>query len=211
MACAQVSCCKTLTSQNANQPDIIPLEALLNAYANGVFPMAEDGEILWFSPERRGLIPLDSRFRIPHGLRRTLKRGLFEVRWDTAFREVMLACTERKETWIDEVILKSYCALHEEGFAHSVECWDADGLQGGLYGVALAGVFFGESMFHRKTDASKVALVALVETLREKNFQLLDTQWMTDHLRQFGGYELPRREYLAQLQAALEATEASAE
>jgi leucyl/phenylalanyl-tRNA--protein transferase len=200
-----------LTSQNANQPDIIPLEALLNAYANGVFPMAEDGEILWFSPERRGLIPLDSRFRIPHGLRRTLKRGLFEVRWDTAFREVMLACTERKETWIDEVILKSYCALHEEGFAHSVECWDADGLQGGLYGVALAGVFFGESMFHRKTDASKVALVALVETLREKNFQLLDTQWMTDHLRQFGGYELPRREYLAQLQAALEATEASAE
>jgi leucyl/phenylalanyl-tRNA--protein transferase len=200
-----------LTSQNANQPDIIPLEALLNAYANGVFPMAEDGEILWFSPERRGLIPLDSRFRIPHGLRRTLKRGLFEVRWNTAFREVMLACTERKETWIDEVILKSYCALHEEGFAHSVECWDADGLQGGLYGVALAGVFFGESMFHRKTDASKVALVALVETLREKNFQLLDTQWMTDHLRQFGGYELPRREYLAQLQAALEATEASAE
>jgi leucyl/phenylalanyl-tRNA--protein transferase len=200
-----------LTSQNANQPDIIPLEALLNAYANGVFPMAEDGGILWFSPERRGLIPLDSRFRIPHGLRRTLKRGLFEVRWDTAFREVMLACAERKETWIDEVILKSYCALHEEGFAHSVECWDADGLQGGLYGVALAGVFFGESMFHRKTDASKVALVALVETLREKNFQLLDTQWMTDHLRQFGGYELPRREYLAQLQAALEATEASAE
>ena len=211
MACAQVSCCKTLTSQNSDQPDIIPLEALLNAYANGVFPMAEDGEILWFSPVRRGLIPLDSRFRIPHGLRRTLKRGPFEVRWNTAFREVMLACAERKETWIDEVILESYCALHEEGFAHSVECWDADGLQGGLYGVALAGVFFGESMFHRKTDASKVALVALVETLREKNFHLLDTQWMTDHLRQFGGYELPRREYLVQLQAALEAPESPAE
>jgi leucyl/phenylalanyl-tRNA--protein transferase len=200
-----------LTSQNSDQPDIIPLEALLNAYANGVFPMAEDGEILWFSPVRRGLIPLDSRFRIPHGLRRTLKRGLFEVRWNTAFREVMLACAERKETWIDEVILESYCALHEEGFAHSVECWDADGLQGGLYGVALAGVFFGESMFHRKTDASKVALVALVETLREKNFHLLDTQWMTEHLRQFGGYELPRREYLVQLQAALEAPESPAE
>jgi leucyl/phenylalanyl-tRNA--protein transferase len=211
VACAQVSCCKTLTSQNSDQPNIIPLEALLNAYANGVFPMAEEGEILWFSPERRGLIPLDSRFRIPHGLRRTLKRGLYEVRWNTAFREVMLACAERKETWIDEVILESYCALHEEGFAHSVECWDADGLQGGLYGVALDGVFFGESMFHRKTDASKVALVALVETLREKNFHLLDTQWMTDHLRQFGGYELPRREYLAQLQAALEAPESSAE
>lgn len=211
MTCAQVSCCKTLTSQNSDQPNIIPLEALLNAYANGVFPMAEEGEILWFSPERRGLIPLDSRFRIPHGLRRTLKRGLYEVRWNTAFREVMLACAERKETWIDEVILESYCALHEEGFAHSVECWDADGLQGGLYGVALAGVFFGESMFHRKTDASKVALVALVETLREKNFHLLDTQWMTDHLRQFGGYELPRREYLAQLQAALETPESPAE
>ena len=211
MACAQVSCCKTLTSQNSDQHNIIPLEALLNAYANGVFPMAEDGEILWFSPERRGLIPLDSRFRIPHGLRRTLKRGLYEVRWNTAFREVMLACAERKETWIDEVILESYCALHEEGFAHSVECWDADCLQGGLYGVALAGVFFGESMFHRKTDASKVALVALVETLREKNFHLLDTQWMTDHLRQFGGYELPRREYLVQLQAALEAPESPAE
>jgi leucyl/phenylalanyl-tRNA--protein transferase len=193
-----------LTSKSSDQPDIIPLEALLNAYANGVFPMADEGEILWFSPERRGLIPLDSRFRIPHGLRRTLKRGLFEVRWNTVFREVMLACAERKETWIDDVILESYCALHEEGFAQSVECWDADGLQGGLYGVALPGVFFGESMFHRKTDASKVALVALVETLREKNFQLLDTQWMTDHLSQFGGYELPRREYLAQLQAALQ-------
>ena len=200
-----------MTSKNSDQPDIIPLEALLNAYANGVFPMAEDGEILWFSPERRGLIPLDSRFRIPHGLQRTLKRGLFEVRWNTAFREVMLACAEREETWIDEVILESYCALHDEGFAHSVECWDAEGLQGGLYGVVLPGVFFGESMFHRKTDASKVALVALVESLRENNFQLLDTQWMTDHLRQFGGYELPRREYLAQLQAALESAESSAE
>lgn len=200
-----------MTSKSSDQPDIIPLEALLNAYANGVFPMAEDGEILWFSPERRGLIPLDSRFRIPHGLRRTLKRGLFEVRWNTAFREVMLACAEREETWIDEVILESYCALHDQGFAHSVECWDAEGLQGGLYGVALPGVFFGESMFHRKTDASKVALVALVESLRENNFQLLDTQWMTDHLRQFGGYELPRREYLAQLQTALESAESSAE
>lgn len=191
--------------------EIISSKKLLHAYANGVFPMAENSEILWFSPERRGLIPLDSRFRIPHGLQRILKRGLFEVRWNTAFREVMLACAERKETWIDEVILESYCVLHEEGFAHSVECWDADGLQGGLYGVALPGVFFGESMFHRKTDASKVALVALVESLREKNFLLLDTQWMTDHLRQFGGYELSRREYLAQLQAALKAAESSAE
>jgi len=200
-----------LIKENSDRPSVIPPETLLGAYAKGVFPMAEEGEILWFSPERRGLIPLDSRFRIPHGLRRTLKRGPFEVRWNTAFREVMLACAERKETWIDEVILESYCALHEEGFAHSVECWDAEGLQGGLYGVALPGVFFGESMFHRKTDASKVALVSLVESLREKNFQLLDTQWMTDHLRQFGGYELPRRQYLAQLQAVLDTVKSSAD
>ena len=200
---------KPLTRENSYKSGIISPEVLLDAYANGVFPMAEEGEILWFSPELRGLIPLDSQFRIPRGLRRTLKRGPFEVRWNTAFREVMLACAERKETWIDEVILESYCALHDEGFAHSVECWDADGLQGGLYGVELPGVFFGESMFHRKTDASKVALVALVESLREKNFQLLDTQWMTDHLRQFGGYELPRSEYLARLKTALDSADQS--
>ncbi len=182
---------------------IIPPEILLEAYAQGIFPMAEDGEILWFSPERRGLIPLDERFHIPHGLAKSLKRRPFEVRWDTAFREVMLGCAAREETWIDEVIFDSYCALHAAGHAHSVECWDADGLQGGLYGVALAGVFFGESMFSLKTDASKIALVALVERLRKKNFGLLDTQWMTSHLRQFGGYELSRKSYLAALRKAL--------
>lgn len=165
--------------------------------------MAHEGEIQWFRPERRGLIPLDERFHISHGLKRTLKRRPFEVRWDTAFREVMLACAEREDTWIDEVILESYCALHESGFAHSVECWNDDGLQGGLYGVALPGVFFGESMFSRKTDASKVALVALVGHLRERGFQLLDTQWMTPHLRQFGGYELTRQAYELELRSAL--------
>ena len=183
---------------------IIPPEILLEAYAQGVFPMAEDGEILWFSPERRGLIPLDERFHIPHGLAKSLKRKPFEIRWDTAFREVMLGCAAREETWIDEVILDSYCALHVAGHAHSVECWDADGLQGGLYGVALPGVFFGESMFSRKTDASKIALVALVERLREREFSLLDTQWMTSHLHQFGGYELSRKAYLAALRKALD-------
>jgi len=182
---------------------IIPPEALLDAYARGVFPMAEDGEILWFSPERRGLIPLDERFHIPHGLANSLKRMPFDIRWDTAFREVMLGCADREETWIDEVILDSYCTLHQLGHAHSVECWDAEGLQGGLYGVALPGVFFGESMFSLKTDASKIALVALVGRLREKEFRLLDTQWMTSHLRQFGGYELSRKAYLAALQKAL--------
>ena len=182
---------------------IIPPEILLDAYSHGVFPMAEDGEILWFSPERRGLIPLDERFHIPHGLARSLKRRPFEIRWDTAFREVMLGCASREETWIDEVILDSYCALHAAGHAHSVECWDADGLQGGLYGVVLPGVFFGESMFSRKTDASKIALAGLVERLKALDFRLLDTQWLTEHLKQFGGYELPRKEYEAALRRAL--------
>ncbi len=165
--------------------------------------MAEDGEILWFSPERRGLIPLDDRFHIPHGLSRSLKRKPFEIRWNTAFREVMLGCAGRKETWIDDIILESYCTLHDLGHAHSVECWDDEGLQGGLYGVALPGAFFGESMFSRKTDASKIALVALVDRLREQGATLLDTQWMTEHLRQFGGYELPRNEYHAVLKKSL--------
>ena len=165
--------------------------------------MAEDGEILWFSPEKRGLIPLDDRFHIPHGLKKSLRKEPFEVRWDTAFREVMLGCASRDETWIDEVILDSYCALHVAGHAHSVECWDEDGLQGGLYGVELPGVFFGESMFSRKTDASKIALVALVERLRGLDFKLLDTQWMTTHLKQFGGYEMSRQDYHRELAKAL--------
>ena len=178
---------------------IIPTEVLLGAYAQGVFPMAEDGEILWFSPERRGIIPLDDRFHIPHGLKKALRKKPFEIRFNTAFREVMMACAERESTWIDGAIIESYCALHELGHAHSVECWDADGLQGGLYGVALGKAFFGESMFSRKTDASKIALVALVERLRERGFELLDTQWMTDHLRTFGGIEVGRDEYLRML------------
>ncbi|MDP3851911.1 MAG: leucyl/phenylalanyl-tRNA--protein transferase [Luteolibacter sp.] len=185
----------------------IPPEVLLDAYAKGVFPMAHGGEIRWFSPEMRGLVPLDDRFHIPHGLCRALKRRPFEIRWDGAFREVMLACSEREETWIDEVILESYCQLHALGFARSVECWDDEGLQGGLYGVELPGVFFGESMFSRKTDASKIALVALVENLRERGFKLLDSQWMTPHLRQFGGYELSRRDYHFALRDALRESE----
>lgn len=182
---------------------LIQPEILLGAYAHGVFPMGHEGEIQWFSPERRGLIPLDDRFHIPHGLKRAIKRNHFVVKWDTAFRETMLACADREETWIDETILESYCALHELGHAHSVECWDDDGLQGGLYGVELPGVFFGESMFSRKTDASKIALVALVENLRTRGFQLLDTQWMTKHLAQFGGYELTRKQYHAALAKVL--------
>jgi leucyl/phenylalanyl-tRNA--protein transferase len=182
----------------------IPPHVLLGAYTEGVFPMADEGEILWFSPVMRGVIPLDERFHVPHGLKRILKREPFELRMDTAFREVMEGCSERPETWIDPAIVESYCELHRLGFAHSMECWDEDGLQGGLYGVALGKGFFGESMFSRKTDASKIALVGLVEWLRAHEYILLDTQWMTDHLRQFGGVEIPRKEYLRRLEAALQ-------
>ncbi|MGJ8675903.1 MAG: leucyl/phenylalanyl-tRNA--protein transferase [Akkermansiaceae bacterium] len=182
---------------------IIPPDILLSAYAEGLFPMAEDGEISWYSPELRGVIPLDENFHISHGLKKSLRKKPFTIKLDTAFREVMMGCGEREETWIDPAIIESYCQLHELGFAHSMECWDEDGLQGGLYGVALERAFFGESMFSRKTDASKIALVYLVEWLRENDFILLDTQWMTKHLTQFGGMEVPRDEYLKRLTEAL--------
>jgi leucyl/phenylalanyl-tRNA---protein transferase len=178
-------------------------ELLLHGYAMGVFPMAEDGEILWFSPERRGVIPLDGRFHVPHGLKKRLSKRPFEVMFDTSFRNVIASCANREETWIDAQIIENYVALHEMGHAHSVECWDAEGLQGGLYGVSLGGAFFGESMFSRKTDASKIALVALVDCLRHSGFVLLDTQWLTPHLAQFGAYEISREEYALQLQCAV--------
>ncbi|MEI6714797.1 MAG: leucyl/phenylalanyl-tRNA--protein transferase [Verrucomicrobiota bacterium] len=178
---------------------MIPLDFLLEAYKEGVFPMAEpDGRLLWFSPDPRGVIPLDSFYQ-PHGLRRVVKSGKFEIRVNTSFREVMEGCARRDETWIDSGILETYCALYQEGYAHSVEAWYEGRLAGGLYGVALGGAFFGESMYHDVTDASKVALVALVERLKERGFGLLDLQWVTPHLRQFGAEEIPRRRYLAQL------------
>lgn len=165
--------------------------------------MAEDGELLWYSPVLRGIIPLDERFHIPRGLKKALRKKPFEIRYDTAFREVVAGCADREETWIDPVIQESYCELFKLGFAHSVECWDADGLQGGLYGVQFGGAFFGESMFSRKTDASKIALVSLVEWLRDQDVTLLDTQWMTEHLTQFGGVEVPREAYLKLLAEAV--------
>ncbi len=184
---------------------LIPAEVLLQAYAQGIFPMGmPDGEIGWFSPDPRGVIPLDDKFHVPHGLRRTLAKHRFELRFNTAFRDVMQACAERDETWIDDVILASYCNLNTLGFAHSVETWHGDKLVGGLYGVALGGAFFGESMFHRETDASKIALCALVDRLRERKFLLLDTQWVTPHLKQFGAHEIPRTTYLHRLDAALQ-------
>ncbi len=185
------------------QPPLEP-DLLLSAYAAGIFPMGMDsGEIGWFSPDPRGVIPVDGSFHIPHGLKRVLKKGTFEVRVNTAFADVMRGCAARDETWIDDTIFKSYVRLHYLGHAHSVETWRDGALVGGLYGVALGGAFFGESMFSRATDASKVALVALVERLRERGFILLDTQWTTAHLRQFGATDIPRRDYLATLRKAL--------
>ena len=181
---------------------MIPAELLLHAYRQAVFPMAmEHGEIAWFSPDPRAIIPLEG-FRIPHGLKRTLKKSPFEIRVNAGFETVMRACAQREETWINEVILESYVNLHRLGHAHSVEAWLDGKLAGGLYGVTLGGAFFGESMFHEVTDASKVALHALVERLREPNFSLLDTQWLTPHLVTFGAMEIPRAEYVRRLAAA---------
>jgi leucyl/phenylalanyl-tRNA---protein transferase len=182
---------------------MIDHEILLQGYRLGVFPMAmEDGSIEWFSPTRRGIIPLEE-FRLPHTARKAWKRGLFEIRIDYAFAEVIRACARRAETWINDEIVVSYDQLHRLGHAHSVEAWQNGKLAGGLYGVAVGGAFFGESMFHRVNDASKVALAALVERLKEHKFVLLDTQWLTPHLMQFGAIEIPRVKYLQLLERAL--------
>jgi leucyl/phenylalanyl-tRNA--protein transferase len=183
---------------------LIPPELLLSAYRQGAFPMAvAPGDIQWFSPQRRGIIPLDDGFHVPHGTSRALRDPAWEVRVDTAFDAVMAACAQRRETWIDDVILESYGKLHALGHAHSVEAWRDGELAGGLYGVVVGGAFFGESMFHRVTNASKVALVSLVRILRAGGFTLLDTQWNTPHLEQFGAMEIPRSRYLRLLEVAV--------
>ncbi len=181
--------------------NIIPPETLLELYAKGFFPMAGPDGLRLFSPDPRGIIPLDG-FRIPHGTRRTLRDPAWEVRVDTAFEEVLLACAEREETWIDETIFHSYAELHRLGHAHSVEVWRDRQLAGGLYGVRIGAAFFGESMFHRVTGASKVALCHLVGILKREGFLLLDTQWVTPHIAGFGAIEIPRADYLARLVAA---------
>ncbi len=185
-------------------PDI-----LLRAYAAGLFPMAEsrdDPELFWIDPDDRGILPLD-RVHIPKRLRRTLRQGRFEVRIDTAFRQVLAGCAEpgagRDETWINPEIRRLYGLLFDLGHAHSVESWQDGRLVGGLYGVSLGGAFFGESMFSRVTDASKVALAYLVAGLKMGGFVLLDTQFVTDHLQRFGAIEIPRKEYRQRLDAAL--------
>jgi leucyl/phenylalanyl-tRNA--protein transferase len=182
----------------------IDADLLLRAYALGWFPMGTGrrGRIEWFSPDPRGILPLEG-FHAPSRLSRVVRQSRFEVRIDTMFEAVMRACAARDETWITEDILSSYVALHRLGFGHSVETWQDGVLVGGLYGVAIGGAFFGESMFHTATDASKVALVALVDRLRTRGYTLLDTQWVTPHLAQFGGVEIPRAAYLERLSAAL--------
>jgi leucyl/phenylalanyl-tRNA--protein transferase len=184
--------------------DRLTPQLLVRAYASGVFPMADGrgGRIHWYAPDPRAIIPLDA-FHVPRSLRQTIAKGVFAVTADADFPRVIRACAEREETWISGEIIRAYTELHRLGLAHSVEAWRDGRLAGGLYGVSLGGAFFGESMFSRETDASKVALVALVERLRERGFLLLDTQYLTPHLARFGAVEIPRREYERRLAAAL--------
>lgn len=184
-------------------------EILLGAYSSGYFPMAEsrdESQLYWFNPTRRGILPLEE-FNTPRSLRKMLRGNPFTMRADTAFREVITACAEvnhtRKETWINDDIIDLYCELHSMGHAHSVESWQDDTLMGGLYGVSLGGAFFGESMFSRASGASKVALVTLVELLREAGYILLDTQFVNEHLKQFGVEEITKRRYMTKLDRAL--------
>ena len=184
-------------------------EDLIECYARGVFPMAEgrdDPRIYLLDPDERGVIPLDG-LHIPRSLRKTVRRDVYEVRYNTAFRDVVRGCAApapgREETWINDGILSLYFELHNLGFAHSVECWRDGELAGGLYGVALGGAFFGESMFSHRTDASKVALVHLVAQLRRGGYILLDTQFTTEHLERFGAITIPRDIYRMRLGDAL--------
>ncbi|HVJ55429.1 MAG TPA: leucyl/phenylalanyl-tRNA--protein transferase [Aliidongia sp.] len=188
---------------------VLTPDLLLRAYAAGIFPMAdsaEDPEIFWVDPEWRGIIPLD-KFHIPGRLRRTLKQQSFEIRCDTAFEAVIRGCAapapDRPRTWINEEIVSLYSELFQRGLAHSVESWYEGELVGGLYGVSLNGAFFGESMFSRMTDASKVALVHLVARLVAGGYTLLDTQFVTTHLQRFGAIEIPRADYRRRLARAM--------
>jgi leucyl/phenylalanyl-tRNA--protein transferase len=185
-------------------------DLLLRAYAMGIFPMARSGSdsrLYWIDPDQRGILPLEA-FHVSHSLRRTLRRAPFEIRCDTAFEEVMRGCAapqpDRAETWINDEIVRLFTELFHLGLAHSVEAWADGRLMGGLYGLGLGGAFFGESMFSRATDASKVALVHLVARLNHGGYRLLDTQFVTDHLQQFGAVEIARTDYLHRLGTALD-------
>jgi leucyl/phenylalanyl-tRNA--protein transferase len=180
-------------------------ETLLQAYSQGAFPMTDrDGQTRWYTADPRGILPLE-KFHIPHTLRQIVRQQRFEIRINYDFPGTMRACmnVRREGSWISEDLVRVYSQLHDLGFAHSVEAWQNDELAGGLYGVSLGAAFFGESMFHYKRDASKVALVHLVERLRERKFELLDTQATTQHLRRFGCVDIPAPEYIARLNRAL--------
>jgi leucyl/phenylalanyl-tRNA--protein transferase len=187
----------------------IPTDLLLKAYATGVFPMAEsaaDPEVFWVRPEKRGIIPLDG-FHVPKSLAKTLRKGLFDIRFDFDFEATIDGCAEKRaeraSTWINAPIREAYIRLYRLGYCHSVEAWQGDQLVGGLYGVTLGRVFFGESMFSKKTDASKICLVHLVARLKERGFALLDTQFTTEHLKHFGALDVPRAKYEIMLAEAL--------
>jgi leucyl/phenylalanyl-tRNA--protein transferase len=189
--------------------DLTP-ELLLSAYAIGIFPMADDRDdptIQWIDPHQRGIIPLD-HFHVPRSLKKVIRQQRFEIRADSAFEAVITACADcradRPRTWLNDELITLYCELHERGYAHSVECWIDDRLVGGAYGLSLGSAFFGESMFSRERDASKVALVDLVERLKKGGYRLLDTQFVTDHLKRFGAVEIPREAYHQRLYAALQ-------
>jgi leucyl/phenylalanyl-tRNA--protein transferase len=193
----------------SNLPAITP-DILLRAYAAGLFPMAEsadDPDIYWVQPEIRGVLPLET-FHVSRSLAKTIRSKPFDIRINTAFDAVIDACAESTEgrptTWINPLILLLYKELHRMGYTHSVEAWEGDTLVGGLYGVALGSAFFGESMFSRRTDASKICLVALVERLRTQGFTLLDTQFTTEHLKTFGAIDVPRKQYEKLLAEAMQ-------
>ncbi len=178
---------------------------LLYAYSQGYFPMAvpeEDNEIYWFKPDKRGIIPLD-KFHLSKNLRRLYNKQYFDLKINGDFVSTMQGCAEREDTWISEDIINSYTKLNELGYAFSFETWREGKLVGGLYGVSLGKVFFGESMFHTETDASKIALVFLVNFLIENDYKLLDTQYINSHLKQFGAIEIPNEEYEELLEDAI--------
>jgi leucyl/phenylalanyl-tRNA--protein transferase len=179
-------------------------DLLVRAYANGLFPMGDDhtGTVRWYSPDPRAHLPL-AEFHVPDTLHRRVRAREFEVTSDRAFDRVIQGCADRERTWITPRIIRAYSQLHQRGRAHSVECWHNDTLAGGLYGVSVGGAFFGESMFFRVSNASKVALVHLVRQLRAGGFSLLDTQYSTAHLERFGVVEIPRAEYMDRLAQAL--------
>lgn len=173
------------------------------AYERGVFPMAnDDGTVDWYQPVRRALLPIEG-IHVSRSLRRTIQRGKFEVRFDTSFADVMRGCLRPDENWIDEEFVRVYTQIHHEGWGHCSECWMGDRLVGGVYGIALGSCFCAESMFHRETDGSKVALWALVDRCRALGFTIFDAQIMNPHLRSLGAYEVTHDEYEAKLQEAL--------